>query len=87
MHPAQHEQLREASRPLATASSGLDPLVVKPKGACRMLNCGITRLYELLNADELVSFKDGSSRKITTESIRAYIARRIAESAPQLEGG
>lgn len=46
-----------------------------------LLDCGNTRLYELLAAGELQGFKDGTSRKITTESIRAYIARRLAESA------
>jgi hypothetical protein len=38
-------------------------LVVKPKQACRMLACGITRLYELLDAGELESFMDGPRAK------------------------
>jgi len=54
----------------------LGPLVVKPKIAWRMLNCSNTRGYELLAAGELDSFRDGRSRKITVDSIRAYIARR-----------
>jgi hypothetical protein len=54
------------------------PLVVKPKAAWRMLACSNTRGYELLNAGELESFLDGRSRKITVESIRQYIARRLA---------
>ena len=53
-------------------------LVVKPKIAWKMLACSNTRGYELLNAGELVSFLDGRSRKITVESIRRYIARRLA---------
>ena len=56
------------------------PLVVKPKGALRMLNCGNTRLYELLAAGELDSFLDGRSRKITVDSIRRYIARQLAQA-------
>jgi hypothetical protein len=56
----------------------LGPLVVKPKIAWRMLNCSNTRGYELLAAGELDSFRDGRSRKITVDSIRAYIARRLA---------
>jgi uncharacterized membrane-anchored protein len=58
--------------------SDIAPLIVKPREARRMLACGNTRLYELLAADELESFLDGRSRKITVESIRRYIARRLA---------
>jgi hypothetical protein len=42
-----------------------------------MLACSNTRGYELLNSGELESFLDGRSRKITVESIRQYIARRM----------
>jgi hypothetical protein len=52
-------------------------LVVKPKVAWKMLACSNTRGYELLAAGELDSFLDGRSRKITVESIRRYIARRL----------
>jgi hypothetical protein len=55
-------------------------IVVKPKVAWKMLACSNTRGYELLNAGELESFRDGRSRKITVESIRRYIGRRLAES-------
>ncbi len=54
------------------------PIAVKPKRACKMLDCGTTRLYELINTGRLVSFRDGRSRKVTTASIRAYIAEQIA---------
>jgi hypothetical protein len=53
------------------------PLVVKPKIAWKMLACSNTRGYELLNSGELESYLDGRSRKITVESIRQYIARRV----------
>jgi hypothetical protein len=56
------------------------PLVVKPKIAWKMLACSNTRGYELIAAGELDSFLDGRSRKITVESIRRYIARRLAPS-------
>jgi len=61
-----------------TAHSDMGPLVVKPRTACRMLDCGNTRLYELLGAGELESFLDGRSRKIVVDSIRRYIAQRLA---------
>jgi hypothetical protein len=64
----------------STALSELGPLVVRPKGARRMLNCGQTRLYELIAAGELDSFLDGRSRKITVESIYRYIRRRLEET-------
>jgi hypothetical protein len=67
---------------MSTPSTGLSdwqfgPLVVKPKVAWAMLQCSNTRGYELLAAGELESFLDGRSRKITVDSIRAYIARRL----------
>jgi hypothetical protein len=61
----------------------VEPLVVKPKVAWKMLGCGNTRGYELLMAGELESYKDGGSRKITVASIKAYIARRLAAAAPE----
>jgi hypothetical protein len=66
---------------MSICSSGLgdpEPLVVKPKVAWKLLGCSNTRGYELLAAGELDSFLDGRSRKITIESIRHYIARRLA---------
>jgi hypothetical protein len=56
-------------------------LVVKPRVAWKMLSCSNTRGYELLAAGELDSFRDGRSRKITVESIRRYIARRLPADA------
>ena len=64
-------------------STGLgddEPLVVSPRRARRMHDVGNTRLYELISARELETFKDGKSRKITIASIRAYIARKIEAS-------
>ena len=67
---------------MSTLSTGLSDwegaLVVKPKVAWKMLGCGNTRGYELIKAKELDSFLDGRSRKITVESIRRYIALRLA---------
>jgi hypothetical protein len=58
----------------------IEPLLVGPRDAWRMLNCGNTRGYELINAGELVSFLDGRSRKITVKSIHQYIAKKIASA-------
>lgn len=62
------------------SSTDLLPLIVKPAMARKLLSCSEKRLYQLLNAGLLASFKDGRSRKITTESIKAYIAKKLAET-------
>ena len=66
-----------------TRAPGIDRLVVRPKRAWQMLDCGNTRGYALLNAGELEGFLDGRSRKITVESIHRYIARRLAAGASE----
>jgi hypothetical protein len=53
-------------------------LVVSPRLARQILDCGNTRLYELLKNNELESFLDGRSRKIVVASIHAYVARKLA---------
>ena len=53
-------------------------IVVSPRRACHMLDCGTTRLYQLLAAGELESFLDGRSRKITVASIRRYVEHRLS---------
>jgi hypothetical protein len=60
-------------------STEVEPLAVKPKTAKRMLACGKTKLYEIL--PELESFYDGGSRLITVASIKAYLARKLADPA------
>jgi hypothetical protein len=58
------------------------PLVVKPKVAWRLLSCSNTRGYELIATGEIDSFLDGRSRKITVDSIRRYVERRLAATLP-----
>jgi excisionase family DNA binding protein len=64
----------------STGQSKDATLLVKPSDACRLLGCGRTRLYQLLNAGELDSFKDGRSRKITVASIHRFVERRLDAS-------
>jgi hypothetical protein len=61
----------------STGLSNDERLVVSPRRARHMLDCGNTRLYELLKNQELVSYLDGRSRKITVDSINRYVARRL----------
>jgi hypothetical protein len=60
-----------------------DPLVVKPRQACQLLACSMTRLYQLMNDGELENFTDGRSRKITMRSIKRYINKRLAQVGDQ----
>lgn len=53
----------------------LEPLVVRPRDACKLLACGRTHLYALIAANEIESFCDGRTRKITLASIRKYVER------------
>jgi hypothetical protein len=73
--------LRKSARPDPRTNqpiNEIEPLVVKPRIAWRMLGCSNTRGYELLKAGELDSFRDGRSRKILVKSIHAFIDRRLA---------
>jgi hypothetical protein len=58
----------------------VERLLVRPRDAWRMLGCGNTHGYALLNTGELESFLDGRARKITTASIHSYIAKKLAEA-------
>jgi excisionase family DNA binding protein len=55
-----------------------EPLLVRPKQACWLLSCGNTHLYELVKSGEIVSFRDGRSRKIVMASLKSFIERRLA---------
>ncbi|MFZ2158171.1 MAG: helix-turn-helix domain-containing protein [Bradyrhizobium sp.] len=58
------------------------PLVASPNQAMKALLVSRATLYTLINTGELESYTDGRSRKITVESINAYVRRRLAaESA------
>jgi excisionase family DNA binding protein len=66
-----------AERTAILADRTLEPLVVPPKVAWRLLGCGNTHGYQLIANGELQSYTDGRSRRITMASIQEYIARRI----------
>jgi excisionase family DNA binding protein len=56
----------------------LQPLAVRPDGACKLLGIRKTTLYELLAARELDSYTVGRARCISTSSIAKFIERRMA---------
>jgi len=55
----------------------MEPIAIAPKDAFAAIGVGITKGYELINAGELKSFKIGRATRVTTESIREYVARQI----------
>lgn len=57
----------------------MEPIAVSPREGFRALGVGATKGYELLNAGDLEHFKVGRATRITTESIKAFVARRVAE--------
>jgi hypothetical protein len=57
-----------------------EPLVVSPRKAQAILDCGKTKLFELLAAGELESYLDGRCRKITMASIRARHQQKLQQS-------
>jgi hypothetical protein len=62
------------------------PLVVRPRKAWKLLDCGNTFGYQLMADGEIESFTVGRSRWITVESIHAYIARKLAATAEAAPG-
>ena len=59
----------------------LEPLVVSPAEAFRLMDVGNTRGYQILKAGELEFYHYGKSTKITMASIRARQARLLAAEA------
>jgi hypothetical protein len=69
---------------MSICSTGLgdsEPLVVSPKRGCQMLDCSMTRFYELLNSGQIESYREGKSRKAVVASIKAHIARQLEQEA------
>ena len=69
---------RQEKRARSIPSSAQAPLAVSPLEAGRLLSIGVTRVYRLMRAGELQSFRSGRSRRITMASIKKLIARQIA---------
>ncbi len=55
----------------------MDPLALPPKQAFAAIGVGITKGYELIAAGDLETFKIGRATRVTTESLRAYVARQL----------
>ena len=55
----------------------MEPIAVSPDDARLALRVGTTKLYQLISAKELETFKIGRATRITTDSIRAYVDRQL----------
>jgi hypothetical protein len=60
------------------------PIGVSPRKTATMLDCGVVRVYKLLNEGKLESYLDGRNRKILVSSINAYVASRPRHSGGRL---
>ena len=65
----------------------IEPVAVRARDACTMLGCGLTHLYRLMADGELESFRDRGARKITVNSIKQYIDRRLSEATAKRRPG
>jgi excisionase family DNA binding protein len=67
--------------------SEIDALAVPAKKAAPAIGVGMTRLYELIKAGEIESYRDGKARKIVVASLKAYVQRQIVAEAAKARIG
>jgi excisionase family DNA binding protein len=59
-------------------TTDLEPIVVAPREARRLLGVSNSHLYHLLKSGELESFHSRRARRIPVAAIHKYIARQLA---------
>ena len=55
-------------------SSSVEPLLVSPAQAARLLGLGRTKVFELLASGRLASKREGARRLVSMASVQAYAA-------------
>jgi excisionase family DNA binding protein len=70
-----HVELPPPPAPSPAPSEAPERMLLTLTEAADTLRISRTKLYELLDADELTSLHIGRSRRITTEALNAYITR------------
>ena len=58
-----------------------EAIVASPNQAMQAIQVSRKKLYELINNGELQSYTEGKSRRITVDSIHAYVKRRLEAEA------
>ena len=61
----------------------IEPLLVSPKEAGRMLNFGLTKIFALMKDGTLDSTKIGYARRISVASIKRVAQCRTAGASPK----
>ena len=82
--PAAREEVARAQEQVAAATEGiraLQPLVLGPAAAARVLGIDRTMLYRLLASDALKSLKIGRRRLVPVSELEDFVRRQIEESA------
>lgn len=59
----------------------MERLLLRPIEAAEAIGVGRSKVYELLASGELPSVRIGCSVRVPVDSLRAWIARRVAERA------
>ena len=65
-----------------TSTTPFEPALVKIEPACRYLDVGRSKLYELIREGKLEAVKIGKSARITTASLKRFVG-----SLPPSAGG
>ena len=65
-----------------TPTTHFEPALVKIEPACKYLDVGRSKLYELIREGKLEAVKIGKSARITTASLKRFV-----ESLPASPGG
>ena len=70
----------ERAPPVAKSkTTGLEPLAVSPREACRLLGVSNTHFWTKV-LPQLDNWHEGRARRISMAAIRKYVAQRIAEN-------
>jgi hypothetical protein len=78
MPSSSNNLIDDSGRKRSERMDDLEPLVVRPRIAAKLLGCSVGRVYELIASGILQSYLDGpKSRKVTTDSIRTHVARQL----------
>ncbi len=56
----------------------MEPLLIRPEEAGKLVGLSRGRIYELLAAGEIGSIKEGNARLIIYESLKQWVERRRA---------
>lgn len=59
----------------------MEPLAIPPKDAFAAIGVGKTKGWELIARGELSTFKVGAATRVTTDSVRAFVARQLEQQA------